>query len=95
MQTKDRSKDRHKTPWHTQVRDVPPEVWARIRAGATSRYVMDNGRSRHLNVGEYITRCVLLAEAVRDAAEESDDEAEFYKRITEVMEELGLEAVRA
>lgn len=91
----DRGKDRHKAKWHTQIRDIPPEVWARVKAGATSRYIQDDGKVRPLNVGEYLTRCVLLVETVREAAQEANSEDEFYKRVIETMEQLGLEAVYA
>lgn len=92
----DRGQDRHKNKWHTQVRDIPLDVWARIKAGASARYVNNGrGRTRPLNVGEYITRCVLLTEHVRNVAEEADSEAEFYKSVMDKMQELALEAVRA
>lgn len=78
--------DRHKNKWHTQVRDIPPDVWARIKAGAMAR---------GLNIGEYITRSIILVEQVREAAQEADSEDEFYKRVNSVMEELGLDAVIA
>lgn len=90
---KEAKKDRHASKWHTQVRDIPPEVWARVRAAATARYVEVNGRMRPLNVGEYITRCVVLAERVRDAAESSDTNDEFTKKVLAALKELGLEAV--
>lgn len=92
---KDRKADRHKDKWHATVRDVPPETWARIKAGATSRYVQENGRVRPLNIGEYITRVVELTDVVRMAADESDSEVEFYKRVTEALKNLGLETVYA
>ena len=81
-----RSADRHKNKWHTQVRDIPPDVWARIRTGAMAR---------QMNIGEYITRSVKLVEQVRDAAETADSEDEFYKRVTKALEELNLETVVA
>lgn len=80
--------------WHTQVRDIPPDVWARVRAGATSRYVEESGRIRPLNVGEYLTRCILLTERVRDIAESADSEDQFYREVLAELESLGLQAVR-
>lgn len=85
----------HKNKWHTQVRDIEPEVWARIKAGATARYVQENGRTRPLNIGEYITRMAQLTEAVRHAADTADSEQEFYKVVTGALEDLGLETVHA
>jgi hypothetical protein len=78
--------DRHKNKWHTQVRDIPPDVWARIKASAMAR---------QMNIGEYITSTVVLAEQVRDIAEQANDEDEFYKQVTEALEKLNLEAVVA
>lgn len=83
---KDRKADRHKNKWHAQIRDVPPDVWSRIKAGAVAR---------QMNIGEYITHCVLLSEQVRHAADESNDEKEFYNRVSQALEELGLETVIA
>lgn len=92
---KDRKADRHRSRFHTQVRDIPPEVWARIKAAAAARYVIEGHRARPLNIGEYITRCATFVEQVRDIAEMADSEDEFYKRVTQALEELGLETVRA
>lgn len=84
-----------KPKWHTQIRDIPPDVWSRVKAGATARYIQDNGRSRPLNVGEYLTRCVLLTERVREAADQCDSEQEFGARVLKDLQELGLETVYA
>lgn len=81
--------------WHTQIRDIPPDVWSRVLVGAKSRYIQTNGRSRPLNVGEYLTRVILLSEVVREAAEGSDTEKEFTEKVIGALEELGLEAVHA
>lgn len=91
----DRKKDRHKGKWHTQVRDIPPETWARIKAGAAARYVQENGSSRPLNIGEYITRMAELTDRVRIAADTADSEDEFYREVRGALEELGLETVHA
>lgn len=83
---KDRKDDRHKDKWHAQIRDVPPDVWARIKAGAMAR---------QMNIGEYITNAVLLAERVRACADEVNSEDEFYKEVTAAMEQLNMETVIA
>lgn len=82
----DRSVDRHKNKWHAQVRDIPIDVWMRVKAGAAAR---------QMNIGEYLTSTVLLAERVRDAADQADSEDEFYKAVTGALEELNLETVIA
>lgn len=82
---KTQTADRHKDKWHASLRDVPPDVWSRVRSGAAARGI---------NMGEYVTRCILLAETVRDAVDDDLSMGEFSAEVTERMEELGLGAVR-
>lgn len=84
--TKDRSMDRHNDKWHTQVRNIPPDVWQRVRSAAIAR---------GMNIGEYLTQCILIAEEARNLVDDAVETDEFYRVLVNHMNELNMGVVRA